>query len=175
MSLAIETLKQHIREVPDFPKPGISFKDITTLLSNPEAFAACIDAFAERYAPQNITKVVGVESRGFLFAAPLAYKLGVGLVPVRKKGKLPAECVQQEYELEYGMDIVEMHRDAIQPGDRVLVLDDVIATGGTLVAACRLTEMLGGEIIEAAAVLELLFLDGRQKLENRPLYSMVQY
>ncbi len=173
--MAAEDLKQFIREVPDFPKPGVSFKDITTLLNNPVAFRMCIDLLAERYEPLGLNKIVGVESRGFIFAAPLAYRLGVGLVPVRKKGKLPAECVQQQYELEYGADIVEMHKDAVQPGDRVLVLDDVIATGGTLAAACKLTEVLGGEVVEAAAVLELLFLDGRHKLENRPFYTMVQY
>ena len=146
MSMATESLKEFIREVPDFPKPGVSFKDITTLLNNPDAFRACIDALAERYAPQNITKVVGVESRGFIFAAPLAYKLKVGLVPVRKKGKLPAQCIQQQYELEYGTDIVEMHRDAIQPGDRVLVLDDVITAGTAAREAHQIITSAGAEV-----------------------------
>jgi adenine phosphoribosyltransferase len=168
-------LKPFIREVPDFPKAGISFKDITTLLNNPEAFRSCIQMMAERYRDAGLAKIVGVESRGFIFAAPLAYELGVGLVPVRKKGKLPAKCVQQTYELEYGSDVVEMHCDAVQAGDNVLVVDDVIATGGTLVAACQLVEALGGNVVEAVAVLELGFLDGRQKLESRPLYTMVQF
>lgn len=168
-------LKNYVREVPDFPKAGISFKDITTLLNNPDAFRACIQELADRYRDSGLTKIVGVESRGFIFAAPLAYELGCGLVPVRKAGKLPAKCVQATYELEYGTDIVEMHVDAIEPGEKVLVVDDVIATGGTLAAACKLVETLGGEVIEAVAVLELEFLNGRQKLENRPLFSMVRF
>lgn len=168
-------LKSYVREVPDFPKVGISFKDITTLLNNPEAFRACIEMLADRYRDKELTKIVGVESRGFIFAAPLAYELNCGLVPVRKAGKLPAECIKQTYELEYGTDVVEMHRDAIAPGENVLVVDDVIATGGTLAAACRLVEELGGNVVEAVAVLELEFLDGRQKLDNRSFFSMVQF
>ena len=175
MTLSMPDLKSTIREIPDFPKPGISFKDITTLLSDPTAFRECIQYLASRYRGQDVSKVVGVESRGFIFAAPLAYELGVGLVPVRKKGKLPARCIQQNYDLEYGIDTVEMHCDAIEPGENVIVVDDVIATGGTLVAACQLVEELGGVVMESVAVLELEFLNGRSKLAPRPFLSMVQY
>lgn len=168
-------LKDHIRTIPDFPVAGVSFKDITTLLNHPEAFRICVQVMAERYRDQKIDRVVGVEARGFIFAAPLAYELGVGLVPVRKKGKLPAECLQQTYDLEYGQDVVEMHSDAIQPGERVVVVDDVIATGGTLAAACQLVEASGGIVMEALAVLELDFLNGREKLEGRPIHTIVHF
>jgi len=168
-------LKTFIREVPDFPKPGIGYKDITTLLKHPEAFRASIIQLADRYRGSGITKIVGVESRGFIFSAALAYELGVGLVPVRKIGKLPAQCVQERYELEYGHDVVEMHTDAVEKDEIVLVVDDVIATGGTLMAACKLVEVLGGNVLEVAAVVELTFLNGREKLEQRPFFSLIQF
>lgn len=172
---AITDLKEFIRDVPDFPKPGIMFKDITTLLKHPDAFRSSITRLADRYRDSGITKIVGIESRGFIFAAAVAYELGVGMVPVRKLGKLPAKCVQETYELEYGTDIVEMHCDALEKDEKVLVLDDVIATGGTLVAACKLVEVLGAHVIEIAAVVELEFLDGRRRLEGRPFFSLIRY
>lgn len=175
MNESLLDLKTFIRDVPDFPKPGINFKDITTLLKHPEAFRTSISQLAERYRSSGITKIVGVESRGFIFSSALAYELGVGLVPVRKLGKLPAQCVQEKYELEYGHDVVEMHRDAVEKEELVLVLDDVIATGGTLVAACRLVEVLGGKVVEVATVVELTMLNGRKKLDNRPFFSLIQY
>ncbi len=175
MNEAIPDLKACIRDVKDFPKSGIVFKDITTLLINPEAFRATIKILADRYREQGISKIVGVESRGFIFSSALAYELGIGLVPVRKRGKLPAKCIQESYELEYGTDIVEMHCDAIDDGEKVLIVDDLIATGGTMLAACKLVERLGGRIFEIAAVVELDFLNGRDKLEDRPFFSMIRY
>lgn len=168
-------LKQYIRDVPDFPKQGILFKDITTLLKVPEAFGYVINVLAERYAPRGIAKVVGVESRGFIFAGALAPAIGAGFVPVRKPGKLPAKTRSQSYELEYGTDSIEVHEDAISEGEKILVLDDVIATGGTLAAACSLVESLGGRIDEVATVVELSFLPGREKLGGRPFHSLIVY
>jgi len=168
-------LAQYIRDVPDFPKPGILFKDITTLLLDGEAFAYTIDQLAERYRGAGLQKIVGIEARGFIFAAALAYKLGIGMVPVRKVGKLPAKCVRQTYDLEYGTDSVEVHEDAILQGDRVLVIDDVIATGGTLAAACALVEGLGAQIHEVTTVIELTFLPGVEKLQGRPFFSLVKF
>jgi len=168
-------LKEYIRDVPDFPKPGILFKDITTLLKHPEAFRETINQLADRYRNTGITKVIGIESRGFIFASALAYELGIGMVPVRKLGKLPAECVQETYELEYGTDIVEMHCDALEKDEQVLVLDDVIATGGTLIAACKLVEVLGAKVYEIATVVELEFLNGKQRLDGRPFFSLLKY
>lgn len=175
VTLTLPEIKTIMREVPDFPKPGISFKDITPLLNHPVGFRATIDFLADRYRDAGLDKIVGVESRGFIFAAPLAYELGVGLVPVRKKGKLPAACIQETYELEYGTDTVEMHSDAISAGEKVLVVDDVIATGGTLIAAAKLVEALGGVLHDTVVVVELGFLDGRKKLDGRPFFSMIQY
>jgi adenine phosphoribosyltransferase len=168
-------LKQYIRDVPDFPKPGIIFKDITTLLKSPEALRYTIDALASQYRDKGIAKVVGIESRGFIFASALAYQLGAGMVPIRKAGKLPAQTMREEYALEYGTDSIEIHQDAIAPGEAVLVLDDVLATGGTLAAACQLVEKLGGRIVEAATVIELTFLNGRQKLQRYPYFTLIQY
>ena len=168
-------LRSIIRDVPDFPKPGILFKDITPLLNNAEAFHQTIMELADRYRGMGIQKIVGIESRGFIFAAALAYEIGAGMVPVRKIGKLPAKTIRETYELEYGTDSVEIHEDAIMPGERVLVLDDVIATGGTLAAACRLVKILGGEIVEAATVVELTFLPGREKLAGFPFYALIQF
>lgn len=168
-------LTPFIRDVPDFPKPGIMFKDITPLLNDPTAFREVIKALAARYRQQRIQKIVGIESRGFVFAAALAYELGAGMVPVRKVGKLPAKCIREDYELEYGTASVEIHEDAIAKGERVLVIDDLIATGGTLVAACNLVKRLGGELVEVAAIIELTFLPGREKLKGLPVHTMLQF
>ncbi len=162
-----------IRDIPDFPKPGIIFKDITPLLNNPAAFKAAIEQLASRYAGTRIDKIVGIEARGFIFAGALAYRLGAGMVPVRKKGKLPYKTLSETYELEYGTDTMEMHEDAIKPGDHVLVLDDLIATGGTLAATCRLVEKLGGSIVEVATLIELSFLNGRAKVKEYPYFTLL--
>lgn len=173
--MALTNLADLVRNIPDFPIPGIQFKDITTLLSNGPAFRQVVDSLAERYADRQLDAVVGIESRGFIFSAPLAYRLGVGLVPVRKHGKLPAATHRVEYELEYGSNKLEIHRDALQPGARVVVVDDLLATGGTVAAACELVEMAGGTVEEVAFVIELAFLNGREKLRDYPIFSMIQY
>jgi adenine phosphoribosyltransferase len=160
-------IKSRIRTVPHYPKPGVMFRDITTLLKDPEGFRQTIDAFLERYQGQEIDKVVGIESRGFIIGAVLAYELGLGFVPVRKKGKLPAETVGYDYELEYGTDRVEIHVDAIAKGDRILLVDDLIATGGTAQAACTLIESMGGRILECCFVIDLPDLGGHKRLEDR--------
>jgi adenine phosphoribosyltransferase len=164
-----------IRNVPDFPIPGIQFKDITTLLRNGPAFKQVIDLFVERYRDRKVDAVVGIESRGFILSAPLAYSLGVGLVPVRKPGKLPAVTYSVEYELEYGTNKLEIHRDSFAPGARVLVIDDLLATGGTIRAACELVEQAGAEVEEVAFMIELEFLHGREKLEKYPVFSLIKY
>ncbi|MEM8530918.1 MAG: adenine phosphoribosyltransferase [Chloroflexota bacterium] len=164
-----------IRNIPDFPIPGIQFKDITTLLSDGPAFQQVINTFADRYKDRQIDAIVGIESRGFIFSAPIAYTLGIGLVPVRKPGKLPAATYQIEYELEYGSNQLEIHQDALQSGTRVLVVDDLLATGGTISAACQLVEMAGGSIEEVAFLVELEFLKGREKLDKYPIFSLIQY
>jgi adenine phosphoribosyltransferase len=164
-----------VRNVPDFPLPGIQFKDITTLIGNGPAFSQVIDALVERYKDTPLDAVVGVESRGFIFSAPLALRLGLGLVPVRKPGKLPADVYQVEYELEYGTNKLEIHRDSFTPGARVLVVDDLLATGGTMVAAAKLIEQAGGKVTELAFVIELGFLGGRERLAPYPVYSLIQY
>ena len=164
-----------IRDIPDFPKPGILFKDITTLLKDPAAFEASIQELAAPYRDREVDFVVGVESRGFIFGAVLARELKVGFIPIRKPGKLPAETVSASYELEYGTDSVEMHRDAIEPGQRVLLVDDLLATGGTMEAACRLVEELKGEIVGIAFLIELTFLRGRKKLGEREILSLIRY
>lgn len=168
-------LKHHIRSVPDFPKKGIVFRDITTLLKDREAFGRAIDVFYERYKSQRIDKIVSVESRGFIFGSALAQKLGAGFVPIRKPGKLPAETIREEYQLEYGKDAVEIHKDAISPGEHILVHDDLLATGGTVLAACRLVERLGGKIAGLCFLIELSFLHGRDRLKNYDIYSIVTY
>ncbi|GAB4109727.1 MAG: adenine phosphoribosyltransferase [Roseiflexaceae bacterium] len=173
--MASTDLSDLIRNVPDFPIPGIQFKDITTLLSSGPAFRQVIDVLADRYADRNIGAVIGIESRGFIFSAPLAYRLGVGLIPVRKPGKLPAATYQVEYDLEYGSNKLEIHQDAFAPGTRVVIVDDLLATGGTVAAACQLVERVGGVVEEAAFVIELGFLHGRAKLTNYPIFSLVQY
>ncbi len=168
-------LKKHIRSVPDFPKKGIVFRDITTLLKDKEAFRQAVDLFYKKYKSEKIDKVVSVESRGFIFGAVLAHRLGAGFVPIRKPSKLPAKTIREEYQLEYGMDAMEIHEDAISPGERVLVHDDLLATGGTVLAACRLIERLGGKIVGLCFLVELSFLKGRDRLMNYDIYSIVTY
>jgi adenine phosphoribosyltransferase len=171
----MERLKQRIRDVPDFPKPGIVFKDITPLLSDVRSFQLVIDAFARRYAAKPVDAVVAVESRGFIFGAALAYRIDSAFVPVRKKGKLPYKTESIEYALEYGTDRIEMHQDALHKGSRVLVIDDVLATGGTAKATCDLVAKMGGQVIECAFVIELGFLNGREKLKGHEIFSLIQY
>ncbi len=172
-------LKQYIRNVPDFPKKGIVFRDITTLLQNPEAFRYAIDQFYNHFKNKKIDVVVGIESRGFIFAAPLAYKLGCQFAIVRKKGKLPYKVVSEEYDLEYGKDKIEMHQDGIKKGDNVLFIDDLIATGGTMLAAMRLVEKLGGRVENLGFVISLDFLPGAKKLleknQKLDILSLVHY
>jgi len=160
------TIKSRIRTVPHYPKQGIQFRDITTLLKDPAGFAAVIDALKQRYAGVRIDKVLGIEARGFIFAPALAYAIGAGFVPVRKPRKLPAETVCQEYALEYGTDRIEIHTDAIQKGDRVLLVDDLIATGGTAEAACTLIDKMGGKIVECCFIIDLPDIGGRARLEK---------
>jgi adenine phosphoribosyltransferase len=164
-----------IRNIPDFPIPGVQFKDITTLLRDGPAFQQVVDAFAARYQGRALDAIVGIESRGFILSAPLAYRLGLGLVPVRKQGKLPASTHLIEYDLEYGSNKLEIHRDAFTPGARVVVIDDLLATGGTIEAACQLVELAGGVIEEVAFLIELEFLHGREKLGNYPVFSLIRY
>ncbi len=171
----MEHLKKLIREVPDFPKEGINFYDITTLLKDADGLKQTIDALADQYKGEQIDTVIGVESRGFIFAAPLAYHLGAGFVPVRKPRKLPAECVSVSYDLEYGQDTLEMHRDAIGDGHRVLIVDDLLATGGTARAVADLVEKVGGEIAKILFVVELNFLNGREKLKDYQIASLISY
>lgn len=168
-------LKALIREVPDFPKAGISFKDITTLLKDGPALQYVIDAIADHFKDAKPDVIVGAESRGFLFGAPLAYKLGCGFVLVRKPGKLPAQVEKVTYQLEYGLDTLEIHTDAIQPGQRVLLIDDLLATGGTISASAELVKKLGGNIIGFAFLIELDFLEGRKRLEGYDVLTLVHY
>jgi adenine phosphoribosyltransferase len=168
-------LMDHIRNVPDFPKKGIVFRDITTLIKNNMAMAEAIDKMYDHYKEKRIDKVVSVESRGYILGAPLAYKLGAGFVPVRKPGKLPAATIKQEYELEYGTDAVEIHKDAISSGEAVLVHDDLLATGGTIAASCQLVERLGGRIVGLSFLIELAFLQAREKLSQYDIYSLIKY
>lgn len=164
-----------IREVPDFPSPGILFRDITPLLADPQALNEVVELLVARYRDAGIQKIVGIESRGFIFGAPLACRLGAGFVPARKLGKLPHQVIQESYDLEYGVSTLTMHVDAIKPGEKVLVIDDLIATGGTIAATCKLVERLGGQIVEVASIIELTFLKGREKLENRPFFTVMQF
>ncbi len=168
-------LKTLIRDIPDFPKPGILFRDITTLLRDPAGLKYAIDALAEQVGDLRPAYVVGMESRGFIFGAALAYKLGIGFIPVRKPGKLPAEVHQVEYALEYGTDCLEIHRDAVIPASRVLIVDDLIATGGTAVATAKLLQQLGSELVGCAFVIELDALGGRSRLPDVPIISLVHY
>jgi adenine phosphoribosyltransferase len=168
-------LKQYIRDVPDFPKKGIIFKDITTLLKNPVALKLTLDILYDKVKDLKIDKVVGIEARGFIFGALLAEKLNAGFVPLRKPGKLPAPVFQQTYELEYGTDTIEIHKDAIGKGDRVLLHDDLLATGGTAKAACELIEKIDGKMVHALFIIELSFLNGREKLKNYKVDSLINY
>ncbi len=168
-------LRDTIRDIKDFPKEGIVFKDITTLLKDPVAFRQVLDEMTAIVQGQKIDIVVGIESRGFIFGAPLADRLGSGFVPVRKLGKLPAETIQAKYALEYGSNTIEMHRDAIQPGMRVLIADDLLATGGTVEATARLVESLGGQIAGLVFLIELKFLKGRNRLTKYPVTALIEY
>jgi adenine phosphoribosyltransferase len=168
-------LEAAIRNVPDFPKPGIQFKDITPVLADARLFAGAIDRLTEEFAPGSIDAVVGIDARGFIFAAAAAVKLEAGFVPVRKKGKLPFATVEQEYALEYGSATVAIHTDALRPGARVLLIDDLLATGGTAAAAAALVQKLGGKIVEAGFLIELKFLNGRDRLAGLPVRSLVVY
>jgi adenine phosphoribosyltransferase len=170
-----DQLKKLIREVPNFPKPGILFYDITTLLKDKAGFATLIDNLSEYYVAQKIDLVLGMEARGFIFAPALAYRLNAGFVPVRKPGKLPAECVRFDYALEYGTNTLEIHKDSIQKGQRVLIVDDLLATGGTAEATAKLAEKLGGVIAGLGFVVELDFLNGRDKLKNYEVMSLLHY
>ncbi len=168
-------LKRLIREVPNWPKPGILFYDITTLLKDPQGFRALIDSLYNHYDTHPVDIVAGIEARGFIFGPALAYRLGAGFVPIRKPNKLPAEKAREEYALEYGTDAVEIHRDAIRPGQRVLVVDDLLATGGTAGAAARLVKKLNGQVVGCGFAIELTFLKGREKLEGFDVFSLLQY
>ena len=173
--MSAEDLRAKLREIPDFPKPGILFYDITTLLKDAGAFREAVVLMLAPYRDERVDLVVGMESRGFIFSAPMAYLLGAGLVPVRKLGKLPAEVISVEYALEYGSNTLEIHRDAIQPGQRVLIVDDLLATGGTVRGTMELVERLQGEIVGLAFLVELDFLKGRERLEGRRVTSVIRY
>lgn len=167
--------KSFIRDVPDFPKKGIIFKDITPLLKNPKAFQEVVQQLALRYQNQKINGIVAMESRGFILGGALATRMGVSFIPVRKPGKLPWKTLQETYELEYGKDTLEIHEDSISKGDRILILDDVLATGGTAAATIRLVERAGGEVVEACFLIQLSFLNGHEKLKSTPIYSIIHY
>lgn len=171
----MENLRKLIREVPDFPKPGINFYDITTLLLDPEGLEQTIDALTEQCRGMSIDTIVGIESRGFIFATPLAYQLGIGFIPVRKPKKLPAECVSVSYDLEYGQDMLEMHKDAVGEGHRVLIVDDLLATGGTARAVVDMVESVGGIVAGLKFVVELDFLGGRKKFNGYDVQSLIHY
>ena len=168
-------IQRAIRNVPDFPKAGIQFKDITPVLADPKLFAATIDLLAGKYRPDDVDAVVGIDARGFIFAAAVAYKLQAGFVPVRKKGKLPYQTYEQSYDLEYGANTIAIHTDALKPGARVLLVDDLLATGGTAGAAAHLVERVGARILELTFVIELSFLSGRDRLKQYPVRSLVVY
>ena len=167
-------LRDCVRDIADFPKPGVIFKDITPLLSNTDAFRSTVDLIADHFEGQRVDRVLGVEARGFIIAAPVAYKFGAAFVPVRKAGKLPWEIERVEYELEYGTDLLEIHRDAVDPGDCVVIVDDVLATGGTANAAVRLVEGLGGEVVGLGFVIELAALQGRSRLGERDVVALLR-
>jgi adenine phosphoribosyltransferase len=169
----LELLKQHIRDVPDFPQPGVMFRDITPLLADPQSFSLAVDALAQPFS--GVDKVVAIESRGFILGAPVALALHAGLVPVRKVGRLPANTLREEYALEYGANVVEIHHDAIGAGERVLIVDDVLATGGTVRAAANLVQRLGGEVIGVSLLIELAFLQGRERLQDLDVHALLVY
>jgi adenine phosphoribosyltransferase len=171
----VERIKAIIRDVPDFPKKGVIFKDITPLLADNAAFTEAIRSMSAKYKGRGITKVLGIEARGFLLAAPIALELGAGLVPVRKKGKLPYKTISATYALEYGEDTLQMHEDAVRKGEKVLIVDDVLATGGTAKAVCSLVDKLGGKVEAIAMLIELEFLNGREKFPGRDIFSLIKY
>ena len=171
----LATIRGLIRDIPDFPKPGILFKDITPLLADPKAFNACLDLLEERFRGERIDAIVGMESRGFIFGAALAARMHIAFVPARKPGKLPAKVERIEYALEYGTDALEIHTDALQPAERVLVLDDLLATGGTAQATGKLIERMGAEVVAYAFVIDLTFLGGAARLEGAPVFSLLEY
>lgn len=173
--MSADGLRAKIREIPDFPKPGILFYDITTMLKDPASFKEAIDLLIEPFRETKVDAVVGMESRGFIFSAPMAVQLDAGFVPVRKLGKLPAETVSVEYALEYGTNTLEIHKDALQPGQRVLIVDDLLATGGTVLGTIELVRMLKGEVVGLAFLVELLFLKGRERLRDHNIHSVIQY
>ncbi len=171
----MDSLQASIRSIPNWPIDGVIFRDLTTLMQNPQAFKETCDLFHNRYKNLPIDKIVGIDARGFVFGAVLAYHLNVGFAPVRKKGKLPYKTIRESYTLEYGENTVEMHKDALSKGERVVIVDDLLATGGTIAAAVNLTERLGGDIVECAFVVELPDLKGRDKIKNQEVYSMVTF
>ncbi len=171
----MEQLKTYIREVPDFPKPGINFYDVTTLFQDPVGFRMALDAMEKYVRSRGANKIVAVEARGFVLGAPLADRLGLAFVPARKPGKLPFRCITEEYALEYGSDKIQMHADAVCPGDKVVIVDDLIATGGTLLAACRLVEQLGGQVVGISGVIGLVFLPFRVKLAKYDVNYLISY
>lgn len=168
-------LKKYIRNIPDFPQKGVMFKDITTLIKEPKPFKYVIDAIVNHYKNEKIDKVVSVEARGYIFGGVIAYHLNCGFVPVRKPGKLPAETLSKEYTLEYGSNIIEIHRDAIKEGERILVFDDLLATGGTVLATCQLIEQLGGTVVSCAFITKLTYLQGDDKLKDYKIFSLIDY
>ena len=174
-NMDVADLRAKIRDIKNFPSEGVLFKDITTLLKDGPAWRFAVDSLANRYQDERVDVVVGVESRGFIFGGAIAHQLRAGFVPVRKVGKLPAKTIEVEYELEYGRDALAMHEDAISPGQRVLAVDDLLATGGTMAATLRLVEQLGGRVVGVAFMIELAFLHGREKLKNYPLHSLIVY
>ena len=171
----MKKVEDYVRSIPDFPEPGIIFRDITTVLQDPDGLKLAIDGLKERLDGVDFDVVVGAESRGFIFGAPLAYEFGKGFVPVRKKGKLPCETVSAKYDLEYGSTEIEMHKDSIKPGQKVVVVDDLIATGGTIEAAIKLIESLGGEVVKVLFLMELAGLNGREKLKGYDVESVITY
>ncbi|HEX2026647.1 MAG TPA: adenine phosphoribosyltransferase [Nitriliruptorales bacterium] len=175
ITIDVEALRSHIREIPDFPQPGVSFKDVTPLLLDHVAFSTVVDAIVVSFGRGTIDKVVGIEARGFILAAPVAYHFGAGFVPLRKRGKLPGATWAVDYELEYGVETLEVHEDAIRAGDRVLIVDDVLATGGTARAAIELVERAGGTVSGLAFLIELAFLDGAQRLAGHEWISLLRY
>jgi len=172
---ACDYIKSKVRSIPDWPIEGVIFRDITTLLLDPPAFKKICTIFYDRYVNAKIDKIVGIDARGFLFGSVLAYKLDIGMIPIRKNGKLPYNTISESYTLEYGEEVIEIHEDAIQKGERVVIIDDLMATGGTISAAANLVEKLGGEIFECSFVLELPDLNGREKLGNRQVFSIVEF
>ncbi len=173
--MELDAIKALIRDVPDFPEPGIVFKDITPVLADPIAFSTITDLIVVHFGRGNIDKVVGIEARGFILASPVAYHFGAGFVPIRKLGKLPWKTVGEEYDLEYGTATLELHRDAVAPGERVLIVDDVLATGGTAAAAASLIEQIGGKVVGISCMIELDFLHGRDKLPGYDIFSLLHY